>query len=416
MDRIQWREYGFGDIIHFQFYDCCANRDPIMKSVAFIVPYSNLDTIPTLIGLVQGLAEKDILIDIYYCPIPSASHFVKPIKNVYLFEVKYNSHRGSVARFDEVKSWCRQVVTQGYERHYDILFGVDANGLVAASWAALKLKRPFAYFSLELLFLTDQWRMSAFVLKALESFVIRYAKGVLIQDATRAEMLFKSCFTSPRPFVELPNAWRGSSYAGKSNLLHNKLGINSDRIIVLHIGSCLPWTCLAEIAEAACSWDTALALVIQTRGVLGESLYERRVSAAINNRNVYLLDKPCPSETFLHLVASADIGLCFYNDQKHANSIDKNISYVGKSSGKFSTYLQAGVSVITNQIGGVSPYVEKYGCGLVVTSPQEVESAVRRIVADKANYSYRATACFETEFSSDRYESPAIDRICSWLQ
>ena len=105
------------------------------------------------------------------------------------------------------------------------------------------------------------------------------------------------------------------------------------------------------------------------------------------------------------LVASADIGLVFYLDD---NENDRLISH---ASGQLSHFTMLGVPVITSYTPSLERLVNKYNCGIVVKSVNDIYAAARQIMKNYEKYCAGAIACFDAEYDSANYQDKILQRL-----
>jgi hypothetical protein len=166
---------------------------------------------------------------------------------------------------------------------------------------------------------------------------------------------------------------------------------------------------VAELAEAATTWTKEWVFVIQSRIPIGSSAYEQRLLKLVDGDKVRILPAALSQSALLEILSGADVGLAFYAVRERHPTLGRNLELAGKSSGKFSSYLHAGLPVICNQRGGLATYVEKWGCGKVVSSVDDIKMAMTPITQELEKFSDAARRCFSAEFATDRY----LPNICN---
>ncbi len=382
-------------------------------NVAILHPFRFVDSIPTLVSVAAGLVERGAQISLFWCGNASDA-CVNPIwKEV--IDIGEHSGHGIFSRVNELSSRRKTFARHLREREFDLVICVDAYGLVIGTPLARSRKVPVVYFSLELLFWREIHKFSLFALKSTELIYIRQTSSVIIQDRPRANALRASTWYTPKRLHELPNAWPGEVVGGRSNVLRTRLGIPEGVNIVVHAGSCSRWTLVAELAESAQAWPEGYVLAIQSRFSLGDSAYEARLKRAIDGRRVFFLGEPCPSTELVKLLSGATIGVALYKCIPE-DMLGANLLLAGKSSGKFSTYLQAGLPVIVNRSAGLDGLVEKYRCGAVVERIEDCGMCLKTLTGRLKAAGDAARDCFRQEYCSEKYLPPVLDSLMETME
>jgi glycosyltransferase involved in cell wall biosynthesis len=282
--------------------------------------------------------------------------------------------------------------------------GVDLLGsLVAARHA-----RPdrFAYWSLEIVFGANLRNPVLRGLKARDRRVSRLARPVIVQDDARAELLITENRILRDRILLVPNAPRGDPSPRRTNVLRDRLGIPPRARIVLHLGMMGPEVLSTEMAASTQAWPEDCVLVFhERRARRREDPLVREAAGAGGDRVAFSLE-PVELESLPDLVASADVGLVFYNPK-----MGENFSVITGASGKFSYYLRAGLPVVCLDLPGFREIVDEYGCGLCVSAPEGIGAALGEILSDPERYRAGARRCFEERFDFDRHFAQVVEQI-----
>lgn len=378
----------------------------LVKPIAIIYPEWKLDSVPTLLSLIEGLVQRGLEVHLF-CIFRDGFTLFRPIfHQIHLHNIGKYDGVGLLARFTELRKWRHTIGLHAPLGGFGCIIGIDQLGLILSSQLSRKTGGEVYYFSLELLFWNELTRPSLFLLKAAECFCMKRVRGIIIQDQTRADALRSSCWQNQIKVFELPNAWSGGVFTERTNYLRECHQLSSANTILLMAGSCSPFTMPLEVAQSARDWNHSLTLIIQVRESLINSAYQNDVIKEERAGRLLINTTPYPSTEFHRMVASSDIGVVFYSRQ-NTPSLGCNIAICGKSSGKLSTFLQCRVPVIVNACGGLAGLVQEYNCGIVVESVAEIEQAACQIMNDYATYARNAERCFQEEFASDQF-LPAI--------
>ncbi len=284
------------------------------------------------------------------------------------------------------------------------LIGVDLMGLLAASRCA----RPgrLAYWSLEIVFGANLPSPVLRRLKARERLASRRARPVIVQDPDRAELLALENGIDGERIVLVPNAPRGDRAPQRTDLLRERLGIPPQQRIVLHLGMMGPEVLTMEVAASTNSWPEGCVLVFHERRARQREDPLVRDAARVGGERVAFSLDPVSLERLPELVASADVGLVFYNPAMGAN-----YSVITGASGKLAHYLHAGLPVVCLDLPGFRELLDQYGCGRCVSSPAEIGAALREILTDPERYREGALRCFNERFDFDRGFTRVIDAV-----
>lgn len=285
---------------------------------------------------------------------------------------------------------------QTVDRRDRFWIGIDLLGLLAAAGQT----RPgrLAYWSLEIVFGANLSNPVLRWLKVRERLASRRARFVIVQDAKRAELLVTENRLDRERIVLVPNAPRGVATEGSDGGIRARLGIPRHVRIVLHLGMIGPEVLSTEVAASTHGWPDDCMLVFHERRARQQTdPVVRDAARAAGDRVAFSLD-PVALDQLPELVASADVGLVFYNPAMGAN-----YSVIAGASGKLAYYLQAGLPVICLDLPGFRELLDQYGCGRFVSSPAEIGAALREVFADREQYRAGARRCFEEKFDFDRH-------------
>lgn len=408
--------------------------------IAIVYPWSNLETVPSLRNAAVRLAEHGYKVEFYTLsddcfPAPV---FRKPAISVITDRPEVFTKAGIVlpkwwtcGRGGRPYSW---LVSNLYrplwrrlsferilrQRHatqpYTCFIGVDPEGLVDAAPLAELLDVPLVYWSLELLFADEADTPARKALKRREIAYSRQVAFIIIQDELRAQALSEENGLDSDRFILVPNSPLGPARRRRSNYLHRRWQIPSERRIALCAGTITWWAMSKELVSSVATWPEEYVLVLHSRlkmyGASHMPYIDSVVQAAGRRENVILSSEPLPSDRFLDLVDSADVGIALYSSQPpQSTRIDKNMQIIGLSSGKAATYLHHGLPVVVSDSPGLGSLVESYKCGVSVSDPAETSDALREIEGNYEFYSANAIKCFNERLEFGRHFQAVIERI-----
>jgi len=290
-------------------------------------------------------------------------------------------------------------------------------GLVESASYAEKLNIPLINWSLELSFMAEQKTEKQRGLKRREISCSQKAIFTIIQDKWRAQALAQENEIALSKMILVPNAPRGIARRRLDNGYRERLGIPSDKKVILCVGGIGYHNMNLEIVEAANNFPINWILVMQFKGRPSpRNDYSDQVVRNANPEKVKVLSEPVPMENYRELVDSADVGIAFYRacSPDSPETYMKNLDIIGLSSGKIADYLYSGLPVIVNNVTGPKELIASNQCGKWVNDTTEIENVLENIFQNYNFYSNNACRCFNTQLELSRNFLPVIERISSF--
>jgi len=340
-----------------------------MEKVLLIHPEGNTFNNPTLKCIIDLLCRNEVDIDIRYfknsAPIPSqAGTRLLPFGRLYrkVKTIILSNFCSSLLAFISV--WLEWLFI--YEK-YDLIIGIDREGLIEAAMLSRITGSPFVFFSFEIMFESE----TSYAYKILEREAAKHVQYWFVQDALRAEHLQLENKLDLAKRVLLPLASTGEGVAGV-NRLRDHLGIPSSKNVVLAMGSISAWSMASEIISSVSSWPDEWVLIVHER--------YGRTAEALALLGLALVDMPKDKLYFSNqasimvdgmdeIMSGVSVGLAFYRPDNNSPYTGNNLKYLGLASGKISTFLRYGVPVIMNNVGVYSDLAEKYKFGIAIERP-----------------------------------------------
>ena len=193
----------------------------------------------------------------------------------------------------------------------------------------------------------------------------------------------------------IPNSLTSSISYHKTDSVSNKFGIKKP--IILHIGQISETALCYEIATSLNSQDK-YALVFHDKKFTDiNDPYLNLIRKSVDY-DVYFSLKPVELDILDNIILSSDIGILGYS-----NNFGKNFELLTMASGKLIMLLRLGIPVVVKEFGGIRAFIDKYKCGIVVNSWEEVIPALDKIMQNHEAYSNNAKSCFLKEFDFTIY-------------
>jgi hypothetical protein len=294
-----------------------------------------------------------------------------------------------------------------HKRKYDLVIGVDRQGLIEAGILFRMTNAPFVFFSFEIMFESE----TSANFKALERTAARLARQWFVQDELRAKHLQRENSLKPADRFILPLASLGGGVASKERL-RDKLGVPFEKNVAIIMGSLSGWTMTREIISSVAYWPDDWVLVVHERyGRTTDALAKLGVDlASIPESKVYISSHATMMvDDIGEILAGVSAGLSYYQTDCNSIYTGKNLEYLGLSSGKISTFLRYGVPVIMNEIGLYSDLARKYGFGLVTQDVANIGGSLPLLM--NKSWTENARTFFNKYLDFANYQSMVWERL-----
>ena len=236
---------------------------------------------------------------------------------------------------------------------------------------------------------------------------IEDADVLITHDHWHSDFLKQHCNLDEKKILYLPNASYTDEYRDTSDYLSRRLGIDSDKVILLHSGGLGKMFMCKELAESARSWSKEKVLVFHTSHKVENDPYYLSMTQTIKEYdNVLFSMKPVPNDALDALVASATIGIALYSVEE----LSYRAEYMGVAAGKIGNYLKCGVPVIVNRLSSLS-YIEDFRCGVLVDGINDIESACNKILAHYEEFHDGAYRCYKEMWHPKNYLELISDNL-----
>jgi len=387
------------------------------RRIAIFEPHPDFATNPSLVCLSEALTRSGARVDVMmpdngnYPPVDSRLTRYPYPRNCQLW---FGGIRATLRGWRERAELLRTAFLFA-SGAYDLILGIDNDGIINGYKYAKRFDVPLIYLSLEISFRDELLAIVEIKEKELECTASQFADLVIIQDQWRAKLLADENGLSPEKFEYLPVSPRGSQLVKESDYLRRRFNISENQTIVLHSGSFADWTYADELLDNVSTWPEGFVLVVHTRYKPGNT--DKYVQAIQEAKlpNVFLSVEPLPQNEYEQLVASANIGLVLYKPMAYRYAL-KNIQTIGFSSGKFSVYMKYGLPIISIGQQTYTQLLAGYAFGENLTSFQEIPAALQRVRAKYAHHQAEAQRLFYEKLDFDIHWPRLTARILEVLR
>ena len=287
---------------------------------------------------------------------------------------------------------------------YDFVIGIDRVGVYVAYTINCFYNIKYGYISYEIFF--EQETSKEF--KSIEKLACRNIEFAIIQDQQRGLNLQQENDVPFEKMLYIPVAGSTQYEYQKSYFVYDILNIEYTKKMIIYTGSIASWSCFSSLFECT-SIPENWALVIHDR--YGSSFEKLNKIVKKLPENVYFLDIELFSNHDMHkILHSADLGLALYCPNFLSPYTGKNISDLGLSSGKISTYLQNGLPIVTTYNEILLEYMKEYNIGYMIKTVSELESILLQYEPQE-RYHKDSLNFFKTVLSFNNYEETLLLRI-----
>jgi len=278
-------------------------------------------------------------------------------------------------------AWLARLVTR--IRFYTLLarkashlVGIDRYGLIQA-WSFLSgPSQRLGFLSFEIDFAEEIGRTA----KQAERRASRDVSWWVSQDSLRAQMLCRENGLDMAKGVTTAVASSGRA-ASSAARLRDDLGIPKNVKVVMSMGSLAAWTMLPEILNSVELWPADWVLLVHERyAKTEESLASLTPNRVLAPGRIYLsAHRAASPDDLAYVLSGVDLGLAFYAEQPGHPLLGKNLRYMGRSSGKISTFVRHGIPVVSNLGAPVSQDLDEFAAGLTCASPDLLPEVLTRM-------------------------------------
>lgn len=320
-----------------------------MPKILIVHPEGNIKNNPNLFAIAKMMVERgwEILVysrcraEIYQGDIFQGARFVY---------------------FGESVKETSKIEKRFKDENIRFVIGIDDEGIYKAQKIAAFLQVPYLFLSYEILFDHEISRIGSRADYRNKLRAKKAVKGIqcaVAQDDTRKTLLAREYGIPEQKILLMPVANTGSHILSSSNYFHDKLGIPSDKRILLYMG----WMDAAQEQRMV-----GFAPYMPDNWVLvAHSRYEYTLtveSEYIGKKVFFSCDSPIENmDEMGKMLSDCQVGFCAYQPSPDSIYTGDNIRYIGLSSGKTSTFLQYGIPVVVENMNIWDELVRQYHFG-----------------------------------------------------
>jgi len=258
------------------------------------------------------------------------------------------------------------------KQNFNHIIGID-QGIIEATRMAKVLNIDYSFLSYEIFFDNELAKLknkTDLKHKKQSKIACRNIKFAIVQDEVRKSILEKEYNIPTEKILLMPVAGAGVRPLDKSKYFHDKLNIPKVKKILLYMGW-MDELQINRLTDYAAYMPENWVIVVHSR-----YKYAGELPSGFNVEKIYFsLDTPIENiDDMGILLSGADAGFCSYKASFDSPFTGDNITYIGMSSGKTTTFLQYGIPVVIENMNMWDEIVEKEKIGLVLKTQRDLDS------------------------------------------
>ncbi|MFZ3059418.1 MAG: hypothetical protein WA102_06705 [Candidatus Methanoperedens sp.] len=245
---------------------------------------------------------------------------------------------------------------------------------------------------------------NGFLEKLITSQEFLKAKALIIQDEQRKKLLEESVGISFPNTIFLPVSLNDSEFCRKAS--ENRMKRNAfSTVNIVQSGWIVKSRWSDQLIDVYQNWPTRYELNL--RGFVGVDIKNMLLNVKRKphvSESIY--DNTCRSQ----ILNNYDIGFVGYTEK------DSNHKYAENASSQMVDFLRLGIPVLGCGSSLFNDFVNKQNIGMGITSPEEMEEAIKKIIDNYSFFSYNARKLYESRFNLNNifnnYLSRAFEEMC----
>lgn len=368
--------------------------------------YSDPDLHPLVTNPARVLAQTGFEVDVigyYRCGNTWDLDHGTGIRMIRLNQPGGDFPRGLLQRVNELTDFVLQSVSLAKKERYNLAYGHDVHGFVAAHRVAQALRVPLVYHCHDLVQLEGLGWLDRWV-KRYEMRYSKEASAVILPESRRAGVMRQQNELKREPFIVWNCPLKGPRpcYDGIQALFPGEDGYGR-RYVVRHgpiWGEGLGY-CLEETIQSVPFWPERAHLVLLGFISLGYADRLRNLARQLQVADRLHLVPQVRHNAIFDILSGAHLGLVLYH---HPGDINKR--FQSTASLKFFDYLRLGIPTLVPDEPGFKELVDKFECGLCVdpTDPMAIGKAVSGLLSNESFHQRLAENAYRAYVERCHYE------------
>lgn len=369
---------------------------------------------PSLKCIIDLLIDKGYKIDLRYPKSPAP---MPPNENIRFLPygklLKYIKHLFFDRYCSKILMYLIIIIEYFfYYGKYELIIGVDRQGLLDADLINSLNKTPYIFISFEIMFKSE----TSLKYKSLEKRAAKNITNWIIQDDVRAKQLIHENSLDNSNKILLPLASSGLGVTSEKRL-RDQLNIPKNLNVAIMIGSVGGWSMASDVIRNVKNWPENWVLIVherygRTREFLADEFLEMK---RYLNTKIFISDYATENvDEMSSILSGINAGIAFYQPSYSSVYSGNNIKYLGLASGKISTYLRYGIPVITNEIGLYADIIREHKIGLVVPAPDDMARQLENI--SELDMTQNAKSYFAEYLDFNLYSDKLLSNIRSAMK
>lgn len=292
------------------------------------------------------------------------------------------------------------------KKKYSHIIGIDT-GIIDASKLASVMNIPYSFLSYEIFFdkeldkLNNQTDLKN---KRKSKKACKNIQFAIVQDKIRKELLAKEYDIELDKILLMPVSGSGIRKVQKSEYFHKRLQISTDKNILLYMGW-MDEIQLNRLLKYVTFMPENWAMVVHSR-----YKYTGKIPEGFPADKIYFsLDEPVESiDDIGVLLSGCNAGFCSYQASFHSPFTGDNITYIGLSSGKTTTFLQYGIPVVIENMNLWDEIVKQEKIGILLEKQSDLKG-LDNLLSDATKQS--CISYFDKQLDIKNFIEPIIYQI-----
>lgn len=255
---------------------------------------------------------------------------------------------------------------------FNHIIGID-QGIIEAARMAKVLNVSYSFLSYEIFFDKELIKLNNVTdlkHKKQSKKACKNIQFAIVQDEVRKSILAEEYGIPAKRILLMPVAGTGIRPLEKTKYFHDKLQIPVEKKVLLYMGW-MDELQINRLTDYATYMPANWVIVVHSR-----YKYDGKLPENFKADKIYFsMDTPIENIDDMSIMLSgADAGFCSYKASFDSPFTGDNITYIGMSSGKTTTFLQYGIPVVIENMNMWDEIVPKEKIGLVLKTQQELEN------------------------------------------